>query len=255
MQAKERQKIILDQIYSNGMVKVTELSKELGVHEETIRRDLKALSSHRGIEIIYGGAVLKNLPPAPTVEEIILQTKRLENYEKKCIVAKKAASLIQPGDTIGLNSGSTVELILNFITDKAPLNIITLNVHIASKASQIPGMDVFIPGGNIRNKSGSVIGGDAVKYLHGFTLDCAFLGVSAVSFSKGIGHPNKPEVEVNQAMAQISKKNYIVTDSSKLNKTAPFHMYDLQDIHGFIVDDEFPDDYREFLELHSIDII
>ena len=82
MQAKERQKIILDQIYSNGMVKVTELSKELGVHEETIRRDLKALSSHWGIEIIYGGAVLKNLPPAPTVEEIILQTKRLENYEK-----------------------------------------------------------------------------------------------------------------------------------------------------------------------------
>ena len=78
----DRQRIILDQLYQKGSVKVSELSKELGVHEETIRRDLKALAAKWDIKTVYGGAVLKNTISSPAVQEINMLSKRGSHYER-----------------------------------------------------------------------------------------------------------------------------------------------------------------------------
>ena len=251
----DRQRIILDQLYQKGSVKVSELSAEFGVHEETIRRDLKALAAGWDIETIYGGAVLKNKIVTPSVQEMNMQMKRSRNYEEKQIVAKKAASLIQPGETIGLNSGSTVEYILDYLEDKKPLNIVTLNVHIASKAVLLDEVEVYIPGGKIWGKSGSVIGPGAADFIKSFTIDKCFFGVSAVNIGKGICHPNMEEVEGNNAMVQASRMRYIVTDSSKMNQTALFKMIDIKDIDGFVTDENFPKEYQEYMEMNGIEII
>lgn len=251
----DRQKIILDQLYQKGSVKVSELSGEFGVHEETIRRDLKTLASRWDIETIYGGAVLKNKIATPSVQEMNMQMKREHNYEEKQIVARKAASLIQPGETIGLNSGSTVEYILDYLEDKKPLNIVTLNVHIASKAVLMDGVEVYVPGGKIRGKSGAVIGPGAVDFIKSFSIDKCFCGVSAVNLGKGICHPNMEEVEGNRAMVRASRERYIVSDSSKMNQTALFKMIDIEEINGFVVDQYFPEEYKEYMELHGIEVI
>ena len=100
----------------------------------------------------------------------------------------KAAALIQPGQTIGLNSGSSVEYILDYIEGKQPLNIVTLNIHIAAKALLLEGVDVYIPGGKLRTQSGSVMGSEAADFIRSFTLDQCFCGTSAVNLSKGICH-------------------------------------------------------------------
>lgn len=251
----ERQKIILDILYQKGSVKVSELSEEFEVHEETIRRDLKTLASNWDIETIYGGAVLKNKINTPSVQEVKMQMKRNRNYEEKQMIAKKAASLIQPGETIGLNSGTTVEYILDYLEDKKPLNIVTLNVHIASKAVLMDGVDVYIPGGKIWGNSGSVIGYEAVEFIQSFTIDKCFCGMSAMSLGKGICHPNMEEVEVNKAMVQASRESYIVSDSTKMNQTALFKMLDIEAMNGFVVDQNFPEEYREYMELHGIEVI
>ena len=179
----DRQRIILDQLYQKGSVKVSELSKELGVHEETIRRDLKALAAKWDIKTVYGGAVLKNTISSPAVQEINMLSKRGSHYGEKQIIARKAAALIQPGQTIGLNSGSSVEYILDYIEGKQPLNIVTLNIHIAAKALLLEGVDVYIPGGKLRTQSGSVMGSEAADFIRSFTLDQCFCGTSAVNLS------------------------------------------------------------------------
>ena len=117
MLSADRQRIIIDQLYQNGSVRVSDMSRQLGVHEETIRRDLKALAQKWEIDIVYGGAVLKNQITSPSVQEINMQMKRSENYEEKQLVARKAAALIEPGETIGINSGSTVEYILDYLEE------------------------------------------------------------------------------------------------------------------------------------------
>ena len=245
----------MDDLFQHGTVKVSELSARLDVHEETIRRDLKALASKWDIDIVYGGAVLRRDKKTASVPELNMLSKRTANYEAKQIVAQKAAAMVQPGETIGITSGSTVEYILDYLKDKAPLNIVTLNIHIAAKALLIEGVDVFIPGGKLRTKSGSVTGSEATEYLKKFCMDRCFCGCSAVNLSEGVCHPNIEEVDGNRAMIASSRKSYVVTDSSKMNKMAPFRMFDFSEVDGFVVDDDFPQEYREYMEIHEIEVI
>lgn len=251
----DRQKYILDMLYRTGSVKVSELAEQFGVGVETIRRDLKALAAEWDIEVIYGGAYMKNSENSISVHEQTMAIKRGENYDAKQIIAKKAASLISPGDTIALNSGSTVEYILDYLTEKTPLNIITLNVNVAAKALSVPNVNVYIPGGKIRGSSGMIIGASSTEFIKTFTIDKCFFGVSAISLSHGITHPVMEEVESNRALLSVSSKNYVVGDSSKMDKQSLVRMAKLEEMDAFIVDDNFPPNYRKYMALNKIEVI
>ncbi|MDR1966969.1 MAG: DeoR/GlpR family DNA-binding transcription regulator, partial [Synergistaceae bacterium] len=242
----ERRKEILNALFSKGSVVVGELSRKYGVRDETIRRDLKELAKSWDIEIVYGGAHIKDSNGTQGVKELEMPKKRSENYEAKQLIARKAAALIEDGDMIGLNSGSTVEYILDYIGDKS-VSIITLNVNVAAKALLLPKAEVYIPGGRVRNSSGMVIGPGSLGFIKSFMIDKCFFGISALCKKRGIMHPVLEEVELNAAMVSVSSKNYVVTDSSKINKTAFFSMVPLEAIDFFIVDDDFSQDYREYV--------
>jgi DeoR/GlpR family transcriptional regulator of sugar metabolism len=250
----ERRKEILNTLFGKGSVTVGELSRKYGVGDETIRRDLKELARNWDIEIVYGGAHIKDSNGTQGVKELALLAKRSENYEAKQLIAKKAAVLIEDGEMIGLNSGSTVEYIIDYISDKS-VGIITLNVNVAAKALLLPKATVYIPGGRVRNSSGMVIGPGSLDFIKSFMIDKCFFGISALCKKRGIMHPVLEEVELNAAMLSVSSKNYVVTDSSKINKTAFFSMTPLDAIDYFIVDDDFPQDYREYVSLRGIEII
>jgi DeoR family lactose phosphotransferase system repressor len=250
----DRRKEILKALYGKGSVTVGELSRKYGVRDETIRRDLKELARAWDIEIVYGGAHIKDPNGTQGVKELAISTKRSENYDAKQIIAQKAAALIEDGDMIGLNSGSTVEYIIDYIGDKS-VSIITLNVNTAAKALLLPKSTVYIPGGRIRNNSGMIIGPGSLDFIKSFFIDKCFFGISALCKKRGIMHPVLEEVELNAAMLAVSSKNYVVTDSSKINKTASFSMTPLDAIDCFIVDDVFPPDYREYMSLQGIEVI
>jgi DeoR/GlpR family transcriptional regulator of sugar metabolism len=250
----DRQREIIEQMLREGSVKVPELSKKYNVRDETIRRDLKTLAKSWDIEIVYGGAYIKNSLRTQVVKELALNDKRKENYEAKQIIAKKAAELIEEGDTIGFNNGSTVEYILDYLND-IELNIVTMNVHIASKALLLPKACVYLPGGKVRHNSGMIMGPNSIDFIKSFVIDKCFFGVSAFSIQRGIMHPVIEEVESNTAMLSVSREIYIVTDSSKFSKTSLFNMAFLEQIQNIIVDDDFPPEYREYMVLKNIQII
>jgi DeoR/GlpR family transcriptional regulator of sugar metabolism len=250
----ERRGDILNTLFARGSVSVGKLSEKYGVRDETIRRDLKELAKNWDIEIVYGGAHIKDLNGTMSVKELEMSKKRSENHDAKQIIARKAAALIEDGDMIGLNSGSTVEYILDYIGDKS-VSIITLNVNVAAKALLLPRAEVYIPGGRIRNSSGMIIGPGSLEFLRSFMIDKCFFGISAFCKKRGIMHPVLEEVELNAAMVSVSSKSYVVTDSSKINTTAFFSMVPLDAIDFFIVDDDFPQDYREYLTFNGIDTI
>ena len=259
MLSVDRQKEILDQLFRVGSVKVSQLSQKYGVREETIRRDLKALAGKWYITLVYGGACINNSGTTPNihngVKELALTAKRNTNYEAKQVIAKKAASLVEPGDTIGLNSGSTPEYILDYIGDKTPLSIVTLNVYIAAKASLIPNVQVYLPGGKVRTRSGMIVGPGSAEFIRSFTIDKCFFGTSAISISGGIMHPVLAEVESNVAMREVSGKCYVVSDSSKIDKRSLFRMLPIHEVDAFIVDDDFPEEYRQYMALQNIEVI
>lgn len=250
----DRQKEILALLFDKGSVSVGELSKKYGVRDETIRRDLKALAKDWNIEIIYGGAHVKEAGATQGVKELALAAKRGENHDAKQIIARKAASLIEDGDVIGLNAGSTVEYILDYIGEKS-VSIVTLTLTVAAKAMQLPHAEVYMPGGKARKHSGVAMGPHSLDFIRSFHIDKCFFGVSAFSKQRGFMHPVLEEVELNRAMLSVSQKTYVVTDSSKINKTAFFSLAAINEVDAFIVDDDFPEDYREYLSQQKIEII
>ncbi len=254
MLSVDRQKEILGLLFAKGSVTVTELSQKYGVRDATIRRDLKALAREWNVELVYGGAHVRDTGVPQAVKELALTAKRGENHEAKRLIAQKAAALIEDGDVIGLNAGSTVEYILDYIGEKS-VSIVTLALTVAARALALPHAEVYMPGGRIRKHSGVAMGPHALDFIRSFHIDTCFFGVSAFSKQRGFMHPVLEEVEFNRAMLSVSQKTYVVTDSSKINKTAFFSLASVGEVDAFIVDADFPEDYREYLSLHGIEIL
>ena len=249
----DRQKLIMSTLLKEGSVKVVDLSKEYDVGAETIRRDLKTIASKMEIDLIYGGACIKDNKASNIVEQN-LNDKRNKEYINKQVIAKKAASLINTGDTIALNSGSTVEYILDYISDKAPISIVTISMNVALKALSIPNVDVYIPGGKLRSKSTTVVGPIVVDFIKSFNIDKCFFGSSAVHLKKGIMHPVIDEVEVNMALLSVSNNKYLVADSTKFNLVSLYTMSDIDVFDYLIVDENFKEEYLEVLNEKNIKV-
>lgn len=251
----DRKKEILNLIMSKGSVRVADLVIKYSVGEATIRRDLKYLAQEYGIELTYGGAFIKEIIPYQTTSEMDIFKKRTQNLNEKRMIAEKAAKLIINGETIALNAGSTVELILDYLEDIKDLNLITLSLNTALRASSIPGITVYMPGGKLRSFSGAFYGKEANEFLKSFNIDKAFMGVMAVSISKGITHGAFEEVEINQTIYENSRKCFLVADYTKFDKVSLTKMTDLTVFDGFILDDKTPEIYREYCKNNDIQII
>ncbi|MEG2898664.1 MAG: DeoR/GlpR family DNA-binding transcription regulator, partial [Eubacterium sp.] len=172
----DRRKSIMEDLYQNGSVKASTLASIHNVGIETIRRDLKKLADEYGFELTYGGAYIREISPFENYREKPLSVKRSENQDAKSIIAKKAAQLVDTGDIIALNSGSTTESMLPHLENKTPLNLLTLDINIAYSASKITGLDVFFPGGKIRFQSGIAVGLSVREYINLFHIDKLFFG-------------------------------------------------------------------------------
>lgn len=251
----DRRKEILDIIRSGGSAKVADLAKKFSIGEATIRRDLKYLAENYDIQLTYGGAFAKDDNQYNPITEYNIQTKKQQNLEEKKAIAKKAASLIKDGETIALNSGSTVELILDYLEGITHLNIITLSLNVAVKASTIPYVDVYMPGGKLRSYSGAFYGKESEDFLRKFSIDKAFFGVVAISIKDGVTHPVFEEVSSNRILFDISREKYLVADSSKMDKASLVKMANLEEFDGFVVDEHVNEKYIKFADINEIEII
>lgn len=255
MIAIERRLGIMELLNKKGAVRVDYLAEHYCVGKETIRRDLKILAKEYNIDVVYGGARLKGASAGAQVHENNLVQKRATNYDLKDSIGKKAASLIEPGDIIALNTGSTAECILNHIANKTPLSIITLNISIAAMAAAIPNVEVYIPAGKVRSTSGMIVGFEPENYLHRFAVKKCFFGVSAVSLGSKITHPVVEEVPGNRVLISISEKVYLIADHSKFDKQSLYRMARLDEMNAIITDRELPSQYEKFCARSGIDII
>ncbi|MDD4692019.1 DeoR/GlpR family DNA-binding transcription regulator [Eubacterium aggregans] len=250
----ERRKEILAMLVQSGSVKVTDLVDLFDVDATTIRRDLKELSKDHAINIVYGGAYYQREPTHGVVEINPIQ-KRTIHYEEKKIIAKKAAALVENGDTIIINNGVTGELILDYLNGLESINLITQSLSIATRASALPFVQLYLPGGKYRPLSGMLYGDLASKSIEQLSANKIFFGILCVSIQNGVTHPFVEEISVLQSLLEISQHKYLIADSSKFGKVSLGKVTQLNHFDAFIVDNNFPDIYREYAETNDIAII
>ena len=250
MFAEERRLKIAEIINRGDSVKVGELSREFGVSESTIRRDLNELERFGLIMRTHGGAVSTQINKL----EATFVEKQDKYSEEKERIGKIAAKQIKDGDTVILDSGTTTWHLSKFINAKN-ITIITNSIALANELSNREDIQLINTGGIIRSNTKAQIGSIAEKTIRQFRVDKTFLGANGVSLKSGITTPTLQEAGVKQAMMDVADKVYLLVDESKFEQVYFSWICDIKDINYIITNRERPKEEMEYYENIGINIL
>lgn len=214
MLTEERFAKILSILESMGSVTVQQLMTELGASESTIRRDLNTLDAEGKLTKVHGGAILKSGIYSTRDDEVI--TRKEKNKEAKIKIAKYAAELIEPGDFVYLDAGTTTELMIDYIEQKH-ITFVTNAITHAKKLAE-KGFTVYLLGGEFKAITEAIVGEEAVETLEKYNFTKGFWGTNSISIQKGFSTPEVKEAMVKKKSMESCKKCYILADESKFNQ-------------------------------------
>jgi DeoR/GlpR family transcriptional regulator of sugar metabolism len=207
--AEERRQRILAIVGAQGRVRIAELVDVLGVSEPTIRKDLSLLERERQLRRTHGGAIAVRPRFEPTIGD-----RSMLHAEAKDLIARECAAQIARGDSVFLDSGTTVQRIARLI-DQDHVNILTNSLGVATVlADEPPSVRHTLLGGTVRSLGGTVVGPIALETLTRFAVNVAFIGASGFSES-GISVADVAEAQVKQAVIERARKVVVPIDSSK----------------------------------------
>lgn len=251
MLANQRREKILELIREDGSAKVIKLSKIFKVSEVTIRQDLEKLEQEGFILREHGGAYLKNVEDS--VKSITLLNQ--ENLEKKQIIGKKAAELIESGETIILDSGSTTTEVAKNLMGRKGLTVITNALNIALILGAEPGIELIVTGGEFKPPTLSLTGQKAADFFEDIHVDKLFLATAGISLRSGLTYPSLSDIVVKKAMIDAADTTYLVADSTKIGKNSFASLGALSLIDYIITDPEIASDHLQLFKDHEIEII
>lgn len=212
MLTEERYSVILEQVRKNKSVKLLELCEQLGASESTVRRDLTSLDKKGLLKKVHGGAISIDDSNFSLVEHDV-EAKSKMFAEEKIAIASFAASLIDDGDFVFIDAGTTTEKMLDFLPDKNVTFVTNAFVH-AKKIAQ-KGFKVYIPAGEIKATTEAIVGAECVRSLQNYNFTKSFIGANGISQSGGISTPDRNEASVKSVVVQNSQTAYVLADHSK----------------------------------------
>lgn len=233
----ERHQHILNSLKTKGHVSVAELSKELKVSAVTIRKDLKLLEDRNLLFRTHGSAT----PQDPYIADRHVNEKEKIQVQQKLRIALKAASLIEPYDSVVFASGTTINELSRQITTIKGLTVISASLIASQNLSLISDIEVIQLGGMIRKSSSSVVGPHAEKMLQGFNSNRLFLGVDGIDPEYGLTTTNAMEASLNQVMINAATKVIVLADSTKFGRKGFGRICGLERVDTIITDTDAPE--------------
>ena len=228
----ERQERIVRILEEKPRVTVEELAQMLQVTAMTIRRDLKYLESVQIVSRTFGGAVLKS----KLTLELPNKEKVLQHKEEKEKIAVLAAQMVEDGQTIILDAGTTTMAIAHHLDKNKKITVITNDVLIAAYLVLFSSFDVHCTGGQVQNVIGACMGSWAMQFLKEIYVDIAFIGASSVDVELGITSPTQEKAELKKEMVLSAEQVVLVADSSKFNRRSINKICSVQELSLIISD-------------------
>lgn len=244
---ENRRNKVLMALKNNGFVKVGELAEELQVSPLTIRRDLQYLEDHKKLERFYGGATVTDRDPefATEQDEVKLYRKRIAQY---------AASLVEDGDTIFINTSATALQMIKYIKDKR-VTVITNNGK-AIYMEHSSKISVILSGGELREIKEAMVGEFATNNISKVTAKKSFIGCTGLSVETGMTTEILSEVNINQLMLQrVTGTSYILADHTKIGRNSSFVSCPTAEILNIITDEKAPAEVLDGFRENEINVI
>ena len=251
MLASQRREKILELLMEDGSAKVIDLSRIFRVSEVTIRQDLEKLEKDGLVKRAHGGAFLKEVEDQVRSFALMNQA----NLDKKAVIGQHAAQLIEEGDTIILDSGSTTTEIAKNLIGRKNLTIITNALNIALTLGAETGIEVIVTGGEFKPPTLSLTGQKAADFFHDVHVDKLFLATAGISLRSGLTYPSLSDIVVKKAMIDVAETVYLVADSSKIGKGAFASLGALSLIDYIITDSAIGKEHLQLFKDHEIELL
>jgi DeoR/GlpR family transcriptional regulator of sugar metabolism len=235
MLAVERRDLLVARLRSDGKLVAKALAAELGLSEDSVRRDLRELAAAGLCQRVYGGAV----PASPALADYA--TRRDVAPASKQAVARHAASLIGPGRVAILDGGTTTLAVARTLSPELDCTVITHSPTIASALIDHPHVEIILIGGRVFKHSAVTCGAAAVEAAGALSADVFLLGVTGVHPIHGLTTGDADEAAMKRALARRAAETYVLASSEKLGAASRFAVLPLGDVAGVVTDGQHND--------------
>lgn len=239
--AEERRTRLLELVRARGFAPLPDLAKELKVSESTVRRDVEHLEETGAAKRTHGGVFYTGTSP----KLLHFDERQPAQWDKKRAIASRAVELIENGDTVLLDGGTTTYEVARLLVDR-PLQIVTNSLPVANLFASNANTDLVLLGGYVYPRTGVSLGPYANEMLKRLHVRKTVLSVSGIN-DRGYYNNNLLLVETERAMMQAAEEVIVVADSTKFGHQSLAHLCGLDEINHLVVDNEISADWRSKL--------
>lgn len=249
MLAAERRDHLLGLLAREGKVIAKDVAAELGISEDSVRRDLRDLAAEGLCQRVYGGA----LPVSPAVADYPARHAVAADGKRK--VASVAAGLVRPGGALILDGGTTALAVARALPQDLACTVITHSPTVAAALLDHPRTELFLLGGRVFKHSAVACGAAAVEAAQNVSADLCLLGVTGVHPEAGLTTGDAEEAAMKRALAARAADTYILASSEKIGTASRFRVLPWEGISGLITDADPHDPVLEQLAALGVEIL
>nr|WP_275983526.1 DeoR/GlpR family DNA-binding transcription regulator [Paenibacillus hamazuiensis] len=235
--AAERKLRIVEHVRQHRVASVVALAVEFDVHEATIRRDLAELEQEGLLKRTHGGVIVEQL----THNEPPFNERSHAQLEQKMRIGKLAANLVEDGEHIIIDSGTTTLHIAKNLVHRSNLTVVTNDINVAAELRDAPGVKVTVTGGELYPSSYMLNGMFTDQVLRSLHVSKAFIGTPAIHPKHGLMHPEAQLVTAKQGMIGAAQEVIVVADETKIGKLSLHTVAPNSAIHTLITNKELPE--------------
>lgn len=230
MLTKQRKQHILGKLRRDGQIVATSLSVELGLSEDTIRRDLRALAAQGLLQRVHGGA----LPASPALADFA--TRSTLQSSGKLAIARAAANMVRSGQVIFVDGGTTCQKMAELLPSDLKATVVTHSPTIAVALVSHPHVQVVLIGGLLYKHSVVAVGAAAMEAISRVHADVYFMGASGIHVHSGLCTGDLEEAHVKRALMAQAAQTWVLASAEKLNAASPYVIAPCTAAKGIIVE-------------------
>ncbi|MXP58119.1 DeoR/GlpR family DNA-binding transcription regulator [Pantoea sp. Taur] len=249
MLSSQRKQQILTILADEQQVMSGELSQRFSVSEDSIRRDLRELASEGLLQRVHGGALPVSAAIAP------FETRKNVQISSKRLIAQKAVQLIQPGQVVIIDGGTTTAEMVQLLPKELAFTVVTHSPSIAVALVDFPLVEVILIGGQLYRHSVVAVGSAVIEAIAHINADLFFMGVTGVHKTAGLTTGNYEEAGVKRALAARAAETVVMVSKEKLNSASAFAIGDLSLASTLIVDGEPDAEMQQLLQQKQIALL
>jgi DeoR/GlpR family transcriptional regulator of sugar metabolism len=247
VKSADRQRFIIDQLQAAEQVSVAELATAIGTSEMTVRRDLDLLAANGVLRRVHGGAVLAS----PSGVEPSFASRAIAVTATKRAIAAATVGLIQDGETVLLDSGTTALEVARLLHDRA-VTVMPLSLHAIHELVDAPKVRLLLPGGEPRPGELSLIGPLTLASMRALRFDVAVLSPCAFSLNDGLTAFDLDDAEIKQQALTVASRVIVMADGTKWGKAALAHVCPADRPDVVVTDPSAPEDQRAALAQRGV---